>query len=190
MSREEIVGDLDGWIDGEGGRWFRGKGGGTLIFRPDGTVAVRWIETAALASAHASGNRGTRMTESTAPGMPPGLSPQFLAVADIRLVHEAGLGFPEDHKDAAAKDAMSIYRDMAWKLLRAVATGDAEFLREAATHTEAFTNIRTGKLETPMEHWQDMADAISEAAREAGEPPRRSSVLHHFNKLVHRPENN
>jgi hypothetical protein len=159
-----------------GDRWVTGKGGGRIIFHAAGEIDIQWMESAAIASSHASGNRTTRITEPGDKGMPPQFTELFDLVSTVRRVGRQGGHFPADHKHRGVLKKLEIFRALAWRMLRAVALGNVPEIRAVADHLEKCEGLHTGKLEVPLDLWGRIADSIRDAAQKAKGVPERSKV--------------
>lgn len=161
-----------------------GEGGGLLVFRPDGKVWVGWQEVAAIASAHGSGNRAARITDAAGDRKRPEYSERFELVSFVRRVGRQGFDFPEDHEGPEVLKRLELFQKLAWRMIRAVGTGDAAELRAVADMVEAADKLHSGELVTPVKGWRDYADAIARAAEEANGIPERCDVVEAFKKAV------
>lgn len=161
-----------------------GEGDGLLVFRPDGKVWVGWQEVAAIASAHGSGNRSARITDAAEDRQRPEYSERFELVSFARRVGRQGFDFPEDHKGPEVLKRLELFQKLAWRMVRAVGTGDAAELRAVADMVEAADKLHSGELETPLEGWRNYAAAIARAAEEANGIPEKRDVVKAFNKAV------
>src|SRR5690606_9156096 len=106
----------------------------------------------AIASAHNSGRRKSRIIQDSGSGLPPKFSPLFDSVATVRRVHLGGFPFPENPDPKT----LEIFQNLAWRMLRAAAHGDSDSLREVADAVEMFNGLRSEELETPLNDWQDI----------------------------------
>lgn len=161
-----------------------GEGGGLLVLRPDGQAWVDWAETAAIAGAHGSGNRGVRITEAAGNRECPVYSEIFDAVAFVRRVGRQGFEFPEDHEGPGVLKRLELFQKLAWRMLRAVGTGNAADLRAIADALEVADKLHSGELGTPVANWQNYADAIARAAERVNGIPERRDVVEAFNEAA------
>ncbi len=161
-----------------------GEGGGRLVFRPDGKVWVGWQEVAAIASAHGSGRRSARVTEAAGDRQLPSYSERFEMVNFARRVGRQGFDFPEDHEGPEVLRRLELFQKLAWRMLRAVGTGDAAELRAVADMVEAADKLHSGELVTPVNHWHDYAAAIARAAEDANGIPERRDVVKALEKSL------
>lgn len=161
-----------------------GEGGGLLVFRPDGKVWVGWAEVAAIASAHGAGNRAARITDAAGHRKVPEYSERFEMVSFVRRVGRQGFDFPEDHEGPEVLKRMELFQKLAWRMLRAVGTGDATELRAVADMVEAADKLHSGEIATPGATWCDYAAAIARAAEDANGIPERRDVTNAFNEGV------
>jgi hypothetical protein len=161
-----------------------GEGGGRLVFRPDGKVWVGWQEVAAIASAHGSGNRAARITKAAGDRERPEYSERFELVSFVRRVGRQGFDFPEDHEGPEVLKRLELFQKLAWRMVRAVGTGDAAELRAVADMVEAADKLHSGELVTPIETWHNYAAAIARAAEEANGIPERRDVVKALEKSL------
>jgi len=169
--------------DGNGTRYATGSGGGRLVFRPDGKVNVSWVWTAALAADHGAGKRSKEACFTTpCKGQPPAESEAVRTVMDVRNDARAFV-INEDWREADSREFASIHRPLAWRLLRAVATGDAATLRQLANAVEMAHSITT---DAPLNAspWAEIAEAIRTAAQAKNDVPTRSEVVDSFNRAA------
>lgn len=165
------------WIDESGVRHISGKGGGSIGFQPDGQVKALWMESAAIASGHATGNRKNPITEPGGKAMPPKTTELFDLVSTVRRVGRQGFDFPADDKHPGNLKKLEIFSPLAWRMLRAVALGDAPQIKAIAKHMENCEGLYVGRLEIQLDQWGRIADAIGDAAQKAKGVPERSKVF-------------
>jgi hypothetical protein len=161
-----------------------GGGGGKLIFRPDGRVWAGWNEVAAIASAHGSGRRSARVTEAAGNRERPEYSERFELVSFVRRVGRQGFDFPEDHEGPEVLKRLELFQKLAWRMVRAVGTGDAAELRAVADMVEAADKLHSGELVTPLNPWRNYAAAIAQTAEEANGIPKRRDVVRALEKSL------
>ncbi len=179
----------------DGMRQFSGDGGGRLVFHPDDAVEVSWNGTSALASAHGTGNRTNRITKATGPRKPPQLDATFGMIYGIRgsfiipedhRPEQAGHeipGLPSDPDSPRALELVNVFHREAYQILTAIVRGDAEEIHRIAAAVENHEGVRTGELETPLDDFHDVVEAIREAAFQAGGIPSRPEILDEYTAL-------
>jgi hypothetical protein len=173
---EEFIGHTSGR------RWFRGKGGGTIIFHPDSSVKVWWDKKAALASNHSTGNRKNSITRKGEKGMPPDLDDLFNQVGACRRYFQRdGSTCPESPTDPTAKNFRRIFKHLSWRMLKAVGNGNVNELVSISKHLDNFDQLQSGELEIIGKEWESVATAIQQASKESGGIPERSVVTKKFN---------
>ncbi len=183
-------------IHPSGWRQYSGEGGGILTFHPDGSVEVHWNGAAALTSAHGAGNRKLRITKATPKRAHAQLDETFAMIAGIResfiippdhapskIPHEIP-GLPTDPDSSQAIELTRIFHREAYQMLSAIVKGDADEIKRIAAAVEHHEGIRTDILQTPMEGFLDIAEAIREAAIQAGGIPSRPSILKEYSALA------
>ncbi len=153
-----------------------GEGCGMLVFLPNGKVWVGWDELAAIASAHSSGKTSNPPTESTGNREPVKLSHLFDLVSSARRVGRQGFEFPKDHEGLAILKNLELFQELAWRMVRAVGTGNPAELRAIADSLEKCDAIHSGTIETPTAKWRDIAEAISRAAEATKRIPTRAEI--------------
>ena len=178
---EEITNTENGF------RYVHGKGGGALLFVPDGSVEVFWNHTAALAGhVHEKKNRPVK---SGGKDMPPELDELFSHVSTIRKSGLRGANYPARSKEPEAIIRLQSYPTLTWRMLRAVALGNYQELEDITQHLKRFEALQ--KEEIGISHWQDIADAIQEAATNGGcAPLRREVYAAYTDRKKRNPEKN
>lgn len=182
-------------IHPDGHRQYSGDGRGRLIFRADGEVEVFWNGTAALASAQGAGNRTHRITKAADKRRPAQLDDTFGMIYAIRGLfiipddhkpthadHDIP-GLPSDPDSPRALELLNVFHREAYQMLSAVVRGDAAEIRRVAAAVENHEGLRTGKLETPMNEFLGVAEAIRQAARKCGGIPSRPATINAYTGL-------
>lgn len=190
-----------------GWRQYSGKGGGFLVFLPDGTVEIHWNPVGALASAF-TGNRTYKVTKSAGKRATPQLEKTFAMVTQLRACFiipddhrptDAPHGIPglppdeelstdeeylPDEESPRAAEILATFHREAYQIIESIVKGDAESIRRIAAAVEYHEGIRTGDLHVPIETHLDILAAIGEAATAEKGVPSRAAILKEFNALV------
>lgn len=169
--------------DETGTRYITGHTGGRLIFAPGGAVRVLWVWTAAVAADHATGKRNPRKRFTVArPGQPPTESETLRDVLNLRRDADY-FKLSEDARAPESRDFSEIHRPLAWRMLRAIAAGDADALRDIAEAVE-FAAAITSDAPLNKSPWCEIADAIRRAAESKQDIPTRAEVTAEFNRTA------
>lgn len=78
---------------------------------------------------------------------------------------------------------MNVFHREAYQILTAIVRGDAEEIHRIAVAVKNHEGVRTGELETPLDDFHDVVEAIREAAFQAGGIPSRPEILDEYTAL-------
>ena len=194
LTRREFA-DYKEIIFPNGRKEFSGDAGGILIIDGKGGAEVFWNYAAAVASAHASGNRKNPPTFSRGKRQPPAFAEHVAFVAAIRGAFIVSgpsdpdgpstdiPGLPADSGSPEARDIVQRHSAEAFRLLSAVVRGDADELERIAAAVRLDDEIQRGALWTPKK-FEDIANAIRRAAVDAGDLPRRLDVTREYEVIA------
>jgi hypothetical protein len=185
-------------ISASGWRQLSGEGGGILTFQPDGSVDVIWNRTAMLSSKYGTGNRKNRITEAAGKRKPARLDKTYAMVAGIResfiLPHKDNEvaqinsipeipGLPVDSDSPEALEILQIFHREAYQILAALVKGDAPTIHAIAAAVENHEKVRNENHDIITEDFQDIEEAIREAAFQAKGIPSRADILNEYTDL-------